>query len=226
MKNIINFINTYKIEIIGIILILILICVFNDSKTNKMNKIHNTLITNLEKLILIFEKHQIHYWGDGGTLLGSVREGKIIKHDDDIDLGVFKEDFIKIQNDDILHQDLKKAGLHLIISKPEMNHNKIVSFREDNDYTKDKIFIDIMSYDIFNEKINFSYETHRKWWPNAYYYKNELLPFKKGKLNHLEINIPNNPIKYLERQYGDCNKDKCWKIPKEEGNHLEEINLQ
>ena len=230
MKNIRKYIDKHKIKIIGFILFLIIVCciLYNqgDKHELQMDKIHNTLLKNLEKLIPIFEKHKIRYWITFGTLLGSIREGKIIKHDDDIDLAVFEEDFLRIQNDDNIHQDLKKMGLHLIISNPEINHNKIVSLREDNDYTKDKIFIDIMSYNNVNGKVDFSYEEHRKWWPDAYYYENELSPLKKGKLNYLEINIPNNSIRYLERQYGDCSGDKCWKIPKKEHNHLEEINLQ
>ena len=140
MKNIRKYIDKHKIKIIGFILFLIIVCciLYNqgDKHELQMDKIHNTLLKNLEKLIPIFEKHKIRYWITFGTLLGSIREGEIIKHDDDIDLGVFEEDFLRIQNDDNIHQDLKKMGLHLIISNPEINHNKIVSLREDNDYTK------------------------------------------------------------------------------------------
>ena len=40
-----------------------------------------------------------------------------------------------------------------------------------------------------------------------WFHKNELYPLANGNLNHLKINIPKNPIKYLERFYDN------WKIP-------------
>ena len=41
----------------------------------------------------------------------------------------------------------------------------------------------------------------------------ELFPLKKGKLNHLEIMVPNHAISYLERVYGNCldKNGPCWK---------------
>ena len=72
----------------------------------------------------------------------------------------------------------------------------------------------------------FSSEWARNIWPDEWFYDKELFPLKKGILNDISINIPNNSIKYLERFYGDCKKDKCWKTPTGEPHHLGEINLQ
>ncbi|RLI62978.1 MAG: hypothetical protein DRO67_06470, partial [Candidatus Asgardarchaeum californiense] len=46
-------------------------------------------IKTLWKIKKIFDKHNIEYWLDEGTLLGAVREKKIIKWDHDIDLGAW-----------------------------------------------------------------------------------------------------------------------------------------
>ena len=35
----------------------------------------------MKKTIIIFDKHNINYWAEGGTLLGCIREGKIIDTD-------------------------------------------------------------------------------------------------------------------------------------------------
>ena len=63
-------------------------------------------------------------------------------------------------------------------------------------------------------------------WPTDFFMEEELYPLKKGKLNNIQINIPNNPIGNLERFYGDCSTEKCWKIPIQTHTHLHEINVQ
>lgn len=63
-------------------------------------------------------------------------------------------------------------------------------------------------------------------WPTDFFMEEELYPLKKGKLNNIQINIPNNPIGNLERFYGDCSGKKCWKIPIQTHTHLQEINVQ
>jgi len=65
--------------------------------TKEYKYIHNELLDLMKKTIIIFNKHNINYWAEGGTLLGCIREGKIIDTDDDIDLGLIKEDFLYIQ---------------------------------------------------------------------------------------------------------------------------------
>ena len=43
------------------------------------------------------QKESLVYWIIGGTLLGSVRHGDIIKHDDDIDLAIKLDDLEKLK---------------------------------------------------------------------------------------------------------------------------------
>ena len=188
--------------------------------------IHNILLENLDKTIKILKKHNIEYWAIGGTLLGSIRENKIIDKDDDIDLGMLESDFNKLKNINDhpnLLKDFNDNNLHLI---NDWGIVKILSKRKDNNYTINKIFIDIMGIKEDNNKYFYSDLRHRTAWKNSWYNKNELFPLKYGKLNHINLNIPRKGEEYLKRVYGYCTGKSCWKIPSnEEAYHKDEINL-
>jgi len=49
----------------------------------------------LKFIIEQFEKNEINYWVDSGTLLGLVRDGKLIKGDNDIDIGIESSELIR-----------------------------------------------------------------------------------------------------------------------------------
>lgn len=44
----------------------------------------------------VFEKAQVPYWITGGTLIGAIRHGGFIPHDDDVDLECFEEDIPRL----------------------------------------------------------------------------------------------------------------------------------
>ncbi len=55
----------------------------------------------LKQVKKVLEKEDMEFWLDTGTLLGAVREGKIIPWDEDIDLGMWEEDLNEVKR--ILH---------------------------------------------------------------------------------------------------------------------------
>jgi phosphorylcholine metabolism protein LicD len=215
--------------------ILIILCSFLCSTVDNKEKvytpqeydyIHKVLLENLEKTIKIFEKHNIEYWGIFGTLLGSVRENKIIDYDDDIDLGIKKKDYLRLKNEKNIQKDFLNEGLELRV--PESNKFriiKIVSKKTDKN-KENNIFIDLMSYEKHGDKYVFSEIDARKRWWKFYLSERELYPLKEGKFNNLNIKIPNKSISYLTRGYGNCSGKKCWKIPdKKPGHHYKEVNI-
>lgn len=52
----------------------------------------------LKKIKRIFDMHNIVFWLDAGTLLGSVRNGEILEWDSDVDLGMWASDFEKVKD--------------------------------------------------------------------------------------------------------------------------------
>lgn len=147
---------------------------------------------NLNLFGSILEKHNIFFWLSEGTALGIIREGNFIKHDDDVDLGIFFLDKDKFLN---AFSDFKKLGFTL--AEISLNKTFYCFIRKgekiDIDITGDNI--ECMS--IYRRKCNI------------------LLPylkeFEKVKFNNKYYNVPKTD--YLEFIYG-----KDWKIPKKTKN--------
>ena len=85
-------------------------------------------LKNLKDIKEIFDRTNIIYWLDWGTLLGAIRDGKIIKWDGDMDLGTLEENWEKIIS---TLPELRKKGFHV----------KIVKFRFNDDFIKKFIII-------------------------------------------------------------------------------------
>jgi len=80
-------------------------------------------VETLRKVKKILDNHNINYWLDEGTLLGAVREKKLIEWDHDIDLGVWSTTIPKIVP---LFDELRSAGIEVCFHE-EKNHIKLLS---------------------------------------------------------------------------------------------------
>ena len=58
-----------------------------------LNKLHNVLLELLFQIDTICREHDISYFLDSGSALGAVRHGGFIPWDDDIDVGMLREDY-------------------------------------------------------------------------------------------------------------------------------------
>lgn len=79
-------------------------------------EIHRLQTETVKKLNEICEKYGLQYWAIGGTLLGTIRHKGFIPWDDDIDIAMIKEDFIKLK-----HIPHSEWGDKLFLCTPDMN---------------------------------------------------------------------------------------------------------
>ncbi|MFW6040703.1 MAG: LicD family protein [Thermoplasmatota archaeon] len=79
----------------------------------------------------ILDEEDITYWLESGTLLGAVRNGRFIPWDGDIDLGLFREDYIKVKR--------------LLKSLPDRYE---VDYSKEHVFSKENIFVHYKSVDI------------------------------------------------------------------------------
>ena len=62
-------------------------------KLLKIEEVQSELLELMKKVHTFLEKHQLKYYLLGGSALGAVRHGGFIPWDDDIDIGMFRDDY-------------------------------------------------------------------------------------------------------------------------------------
>lgn len=124
-----------------------------DDKTLK--KLQQTEIDMLADIIDICEKYDINYFGIYGTLIGAIRHNGFIPWDDDMDIGMFREDYEKFEkvfdrelgDKYDLMTPLREKGFASTVIKVEKKGTKFVPECSKKMKCKQGIFIDIFIYD-------------------------------------------------------------------------------
>ena len=86
-----------------------------------LNDVHQEMLKLLSIIDDIAESNNIKYWIDGGSLIGTVRHNGFIPWDDDFDISLLKEDYLKLITalDDFCK---KNKDVYLFYSSPQRYH--------------------------------------------------------------------------------------------------------
>ena len=170
-------------------------------------RIHASLRRLLSDFQDVCDKHNIEYWADGGTLLGAIRSGGIIPHDDDIDVSLTSDAM------SALRQAVKDSkNLRVQMAPLAWGVHKFKN-KAENDVWIDLFEVTTVKKD-GKTRVHYVKQDHRTTWPKFWHNEDELRPLKKVRFEDTHIMIPKSPIVYLERGYG-----ANWRVPKEYSLH-------
>ncbi|MBQ8605222.1 MAG: LicD family protein [Clostridia bacterium] len=121
----------------------------------KIKTIQALEVEILKEIDRICRKYDINYFLAGGTLLGAVRAGESIPWDDDLDIGMLRNDFEKFKK--VVEKELdgkysyssplNKSGSHYTIDKIRLDATYFSTDFSSNAVFPDGIFVDILVYD-------------------------------------------------------------------------------
>jgi phosphorylcholine metabolism protein LicD len=151
----------------------------------------------LNKLDSILRENNIRYFIIGGTLLGSVRNSKFIPWDDDADIGILKEDLerfnkINFEKYGLKNKSVCSDGIGKIMFKDKY----------DNINKMEGVFVDVFTFEKIENKYMFTFDKAREWWPNEYFYEDELFPLKVYHFEDIKLYGPKESYKFCDRAWG------------------------
>jgi len=163
----------------------------------------------LQKVTDLLEEHKITYWLESGTLLGIIRENRLLPWDNDLDLSIKEEDvdkLLSIRYKFWLQGYKTHVSLHKKNDTPFIKKNtRIIKIFNS---LVGSIFIDIFVKTKYNDKYYWAVgiKNYTKKCAPAYFYENLSTVEFHGK----KYSIPAEYEKYLNYRYGD------WKLPLKE----------
>lgn len=123
-----------------------------------LGRLHGQLLGILRDIDAVCRRHGITYWLDGGTALGARRHGGFIPWDDDVDLGMPRED-----HERFLEIAPEALGGDYVVSNPRSNASQASLFTKiwkkgtvfateetDDSGFYQGIFVDIFPYDVLS----------------------------------------------------------------------------
>lgn len=157
----------------------------------------------LKELVETLNKYNFKYFLDFGTLLGIVRDGKIIEWDSDIDISIYSNELDKLKK--IIEKNLEELTnkfkvtwrFEEIINEENNLESLILSFRDKKKNLNE--FPISFSAIMFNK--THAYQVMNKV-PKVHFAKHETIDYQGEK-----VRVPYDYKKYLALTYGD------WRTP-------------
>ena len=144
--------------------------------------VRHVQLSMLQKIDEMLTKNNVPYWICGGTLMGAIRHGGFIPHDDDVDIECYGHDFEKIAS---------------IPTEPPFytGFQAKCGTWEGHPVGKLKFFRGEFEVDVFQREEDLPESKH---FPS----KEEVLPLKRYKFHNIKVWGPGKPREYLDRCYG------------------------
>ena len=166
----------------------------------------------------IFDELSIDYWIEGGTLLGAVRDKKLIPWDHDIDMGTINKSNQAIGE---LIQKLKKNFYVSVKSFDKIEgvwnlgkYRVLKVYPKKNIFFKKKLCVDIFIY--YKDKDFYKYVV---WNKNASHKKEHFDNLEQIDFYGKKINVPSNYKTFLQTKYGSnwMTPNKEWNVALDDG---------
>lgn len=163
----------------------------------------------LKEIVSIFKEKGIIFWADCGTCLGIYRYGGVIPWDNDIDIGVFANDFNNVRH---ALNALDRTKYHV---QDWSNRSLPETLIRVYIYATGQ-FIDIYHFDIYPEEKGIRFILSNEdsiFQPEDWKISNRrfkvltpyevMFPLKVGNYDGIELFVPNDIERYLKDRYGE-----------------------
>lgn len=114
--------------------------------TGQIRDIQLANLALLKELDYVCKQNGLQYWLDFGTLLGAVRHKGFIPWDDDIDVGMLREDYERLI--EIFNRDTRNKDLYAEYYQ-ETNRPYIVIIKIRHKFCR-SLFVDVFPYEFYN----------------------------------------------------------------------------
>lgn len=174
--------------------------VVTDEKIMQLEKMHVLQIKISLEIKRICEKHNISYFIMAGTVLGAVRHGGFIPWDDDMDIGMLREEYNKFLK--VCETELgEEFFLQTWDTDPEFpfsyakvrlkSTNVIAKFAKDNSLKCNGIFVDLFPFDNAPDDAKLAQKQAKR-----YFVCKRLLWLKKGMGKSIKQESFKQKLKY------------------------------
>ena len=131
--------------------------VYKEYDKETLDKLHQVELEILDDFVSVCEKHKLRYFLTGGTMLGAIRHKGFIPWDDDIDIGMPREDydkFIKIGSEALGNKytlDCFELNKKYYLPFAKIKKNNTIFDEGLDDKNHKGIFIDIIPFENVDE---------------------------------------------------------------------------